>query len=405
MLEPIPIERARSVSAEPDLLVGRYSEIFLKGENRGAFEAVLEQNVRRALKDLDGFVVERHHARIIVQRVQPGADLDAALAKMKRVFGFSTVSRGIRCERDRDAMAQRGIVLIREAARMGAKSFKVFARRSDKRYPFTSPQLNDYIGQEIKDQVGLRVDLSRPDVTLTVEVGPEIAFVSTHRASGPGGLPVGVSGNVLLLLSGGIDSPLAGYMCQKRGCRVTALYFHSPPYTGEPAKQKVIELAQELGSAQGGIRLVVVRFTEIQELFRDKARPRQLVILYRRAMMRIASQIAELENGVALATGENLGQVASQTLENLRCIEETADRPILRPLLTYDKSEIMNMARKTGTYEISVRPHEDCCSLFVPKHPVTKGRPKDFAYAESKLPIEPLLEKAVAEREVIDIGD
>jgi thiamine biosynthesis protein ThiI len=394
-----------TTGVRPDLLVVRYSEIFLKGENRPVFEACLMQNLKRALREIDGIRVERHHARAVVRAVEPDADLNAALARVTCVFGVASASLALSAPREVDALGEKGTALVLRAKDRGAKSFRVKARRSDKRFPKTSPEINEMVGRTIKDATGLQVDLDDADVTLTLEIGPQVAFVSTHTAAGPGGLPVGVSGNVLLLLSGGIDSPIAGYMCQKRGCRVLALYFHSFPYTGEPAKQKVVELARGLGAAQGGTRLIVIPFTAIQEAYRDAANPRYMVILYRRAMMRIASRVAAIEGALALATGENLGQVASQTLENLSCIEDTADRPVLRPLLAYDKAEIVSIAKRVGTFEISIRPYDDCCSLFVPKHPATKGRIPDLVIDENKIPLDELVEKAVEEREIIDLED
>jgi thiamine biosynthesis protein ThiI len=399
-----PAEAPRT-EVRSDLLVVRYSEIFLKGENRPVFESCLGHNLKRALRELEGFRVERHHARCMVRAVEPEADLDAALALLTRVFGVASVSLAVSAPREVEELSRKGVALIQGAKERGARSFRVKSRRSDKRFPVTSPEINEIVGRAVQRATRLEVDLDHAEVTLTVEIGPEIAFVSTHSAPGPGGLPVGVSGDVLLLLSGGIDSPIAGYLCQKRGCRVLALYFHSFPYTGEPVKQKVVELARELGEAQGGIRLIVIPFTEIQEAYRDGANPRFLVILYRRAMMRIASRVAAAEGALALATGENLGQVASQTLENLRCIEDTTDRPVLRPLLSYDKAELVDLAKRVGTFEISVRPYEDCCSLFVPKHPATKGRIPDLAREEKKIPIEKMVERAVEGREIIDLED
>jgi thiamine biosynthesis protein ThiI len=208
-----------------------------------------------------------------------------------------------------------------------------------------------------------------------------------------------------LLLSGGIDSPVAGYLMQKRGSRLYAVYFHSFPYTGEGAKQKVIDLARALGRAQGGIRLNVVPFTAIQETMRQQVKPRFLVLLYRRSMMRIASRLAEMDGAIALATGENLGQVASQTLENLGCIEDAAGMPVLRPLVAYDKSEIIALAKRIETYETSIQPFEDCCSLFVPRHPVTKGRLADVLALEEPLPLADLEAQAIAAREILDLED
>ncbi|MGH7342722.1 MAG: tRNA uracil 4-sulfurtransferase ThiI, partial [Candidatus Rokuibacteriota bacterium] len=338
----------------PNLLVIRFSEIFLKGANRPTFLSLLEQNLKRALRGVPGFSVLRGHTRCFVRAVDPDADLSLALDRVRRVFGVASVSLAHEIERDLGAMVRVGTALAVRAAARGARTFSVNARRSDKRFHLSSPEINAVVGESARRATGLKVDLDDAEASIVVEIGPEITFVSDHSVPGPGGLPVGVSGNVLLLLSGGIDSPVAGYLCQKRGCRLTALYFHSAPYTGEPAKQKVMELARELGSRQGGIRLVVVSLTEIQERYRDAANPRLLVLLYRRAMMRLASRVAQEELSLAVATGENLGQVASQTLENLTCIEAVADKPVLRPLLAYDKAEIMSLARQVGTYDISI---------------------------------------------------
>jgi len=394
------------LSLKPDLLVVRFGEIFLKGDNRYQFVQCLEQNLRRALKGERHVAVEAHHARAVVRATGPEADLDRVLVRVLRVFGVTSVSFAVSVPHHVPAMAEAGARLVVEAGRHGARSFKVKTRRSDKRFATRSPEVNDVVGRAAREASGLKVDVHDPEVTLTVEIGPKLAFVSTHVARGPGGLPVGVSGKVTLLLSGGIDSPVAGYLSQKRGSRVNAIYFHSFPYTGEGAKQKVVDLARELGRAQGGIRLSVIPFTALQEAFREHANPRLLVLLYRRAMMRIACRVAAMEGALALATGENLGQVASQTLENLSTIEEVADRPVLRPVISYDKAEIVALAKRIGTYEISVQPFEDCCSLFVPRHPVTKGRVIDMVNAEANVPDWPsLLERAIAEREIIDLDD
>jgi len=394
------------LSSKPDLLVVRFGEIFLKGDNRYQFVQCLEQNLRRALKRERHVAVETHHARAVVRATGPEADLERVLQRVLRVFGVTSASLAISVPRRVPAMAEAGARLVVEAARLGARSFKVKTRRSDKRFPTRSPEVNDVVGRAAREVSGLRVDVHDPDVTLTVEIGPKLAFVSTHVARGPGGLPVGVSGNVTLLLSGGIDSPVAGYLAQKRGSRLNAVYFHSFPYTGEGAKQKVVDLARELGRVQGGIRLSVIPFTALQEAFRANANPRLLVLLYRRAMMRIACRVAEKEGALALATGENLGQVASQTLENLGTIEDAADRPVLRPVIAFDKAEIVALAKRIGTYDISVQPFEDCCSLFVPRHPVTKGRVIDMVNAEAHVSgWQDLVEAALAEREIIDLED
>ena len=401
-----PASEEAPLARKPNLLVVRFGEIFLKGDNRHQFVQCLEQNLRRALKRERHVAVETHHARAVVRATGPEADLDRVLGRVLRVFGVTSASLAVSVPRHVPDMAEAGAGLVVEAARRGARSFKVKARRSDKRFPTRSPEVNDIVGRAAREASGLKVDVHDPEVTLTVEIGPKLAFVATHVARGPGGLPVGVSGNVTLLLSGGIDSPVAGYLTQKRGSRVNAIYFHSFPYTGEGAKQKVVDLARELGRVQGGIRLSVIPFTALQETFREHANPRLLVLLYRRAMMRIACRVAEIEGALALATGENLGQVASQTLENLGTIEDVADRPVLRPVISFDKAEIVSLAKRIGTYDISVQPFEDCCSLFVPRHPVTKGRIVDMVNAEAHVPgWQELIERAVAEREILDLED
>ena len=389
---------------QPVLLV-RYGELFLKGENRYFFLAALEHNLKRALRRLPGLAVEQHHGRFVVRARDAGADLRPALECVARVFGVSSVSLGVSVARDLEEMKRAGAELVCAAAAAGARSFKVHARRSDKRFSPRSPEINDLVGRAAQAASGLRVDVHEPDATLAIEVAPQFVILSALGKRGPGGLPVGVSGNVTLLLSGGIDSPVAGYLAQKRGCRVNAVNFHSFPYTGEGARQKVVELARALGLAQGGIRLTILPFTAVQEALRDGVNPRLLVLLYRRAMMRMAGRVAAETGAGALVTGESLGQVASQTLENLACIEDAADRPVLRPVIAYDKAEIVALARQIGTFEISVRPYEDCCSLFVPRHPATKGRLGDVRAAEDAVPLVELLEQALAARETVDLED
>jgi thiamine biosynthesis protein ThiI len=402
---PGPAGAPEPASPRQPVLLVRFGELFLKGENRYLFLASLEHNLKRALRRFPGLAVEPHHGRFVVRAADPAADLRAALERAARVFGVTSVSLGASVARDLEAMKQAGAELASAAAAAGARSFKVHARRSDKRFTPASPEINDVVGRAAQSASGLRVDVHAPDVTLAIEVAPQFVILAAETRRGPGGLPVGVSGNVTLLLSGGIDSPVAGYLAQKRGCRVNAVYFHSFPYTGAGARQKVVDLAAALGQAQGGIRLTVLPFTAIQEALRDGANPRLLVLLYRRAMMRMACRVASEAGAGALVTGENLGQVASQTLENLACIEDAADRPVLRPVIAYDKSEIVALARQTGTFEISVRPYEDCCSLFVPRHPATKGRVGDVRAAEDAVPLADLMEQALAAREIVDLED
>jgi thiamine biosynthesis protein ThiI len=391
--------------APPDAIVVRYSEIFLKGENRRVFEDVLVRNVTHAVAGLPGVRVRRHHARLLIEGPPGHGVLEDALPRVLRVFGVSSASLAVTVPKDLDVIAARGAGALVTAARAaGAKTFKVRGRRSDKHFPFNTFDLNDVVGRAARVASGLQVDVHDPDVSVVVEIGPELSFVTAHHARGPGGLPVGVSGNVTLMLSGGIDSPVAGWLCQKRGCRLNAVYFHSFPYTGEGTRRKVIELARQLGETQGGIRLSIVPFTEFQEVARSHMNPRFLVIVYRRAMARIAERVAAAEDSGAIATGENLGQVASQTIANLSAIEQAITTPLFRPVLTYDKNEIIGLARRIGTYDTSVLPFDDCCSLFVPRHPATKVRAADAARLETQVPeYEALLERAFRNRELVDL--
>ncbi len=392
--------------AAPDAIVVRYSEIFLKGENRRVFEDVLVRNVTSAVAGVPGVRVRRHHARLLIQGPPGEGALEDALPRVLRVFGVSSASLAVTVPKDLDVIAARGAGALLTVARAeGAKTFKIRARRSDKHFPFNTFDLNDVVGRAAKVASGLAVDVHDPDVSVVVEIGPDLSFVTAHHARGPGGLPVGVSGNVTLMLSGGIDSPVAGWLCQKRGCRLNAVYFHSFPYTGEGTKQKVTELARQLGETQDGIRLTIVPFTDFQEAARSNMNPRFLVITYRRAMARLAERVAAAEDSGAIATGENLGQVASQTITNLGSIESAIETPMFRPVLTYDKNEIITLARRIGTYETSVLPFDDCCSLFVPRHPATKVRAIDAARVETQIPdYTGLLERAFQAREIIDLG-
>jgi thiamine biosynthesis protein ThiI len=394
-----------------DAIVVRYSEIFLKGENRRLFEDVLARNLQRTLlaTGAAGLRVRRHHARLVVEAGEDATGgeqrLEDALKAVLSVFGVSSASLVVQVPKDLERIAALGAGVLIKAAKGGtAKTFKVAGRRSDKHFPHGTFELNDVVGQAARVASGLAVDVKHPDLSLVVEIGPELSFVSAHSARGPSGLPVGVSGNVTLLLSGGIDSPVAGWLCQKRGCRLNAVYFHAFPYTGDGTKQKVLELARQLGRAQGGIRVTVIPFAAFQEACRANANPRFLVVLYRRAMARLAERVARAEDSAAVATGENLGQVASQTIANLSAIEQAIELPVLRPLLTYDKNEIIQAAKKIGSFETSILPFDDCCALFAPRHPATRVAASDAAELERRVKdYDALLDQAFAAREIVDL--
>ena len=384
-----------------NLIVLRVGELFLKGANRYQFEDLLEANVRRALAGVE-VQLERGQGRLFVECLPD--EIDRCLKRLTLVFGISSLSPAQSVPPNLDAIAAAALELTAEQlGRRSVGSFRISARRSDKRFPVPSPEIGREVGARIVLATGLAVDLHSPELTVGVEVGPRRSFVFIERVAGAGGLPVGSSGRVALLLSGGIDSPVAGHLMQKRGCSLRAVYFHSPPYTGARTRAKVEQLAARLAPAQGELTLEVVPFTPIQLAVRDGAPGEMTVVLYRRAMIRIAVELARRSGCLALATGENLGQVASQTLENLACIEEAAELPVLRPLLCYDKAETIALAQRLGTYELSIEPYEDCCSLFVPKHPLTRARPSAIARVEARLELAPLLERAAAEAEAVTL--
>jgi tRNA uracil 4-sulfurtransferase len=385
-----------------NLIVLRVGELFLKGGNRYQFEELLESNVRRALAGLAEATFERGQGRLFVECAPE--QVDRCLRQLAGVFGVSSLSPALSVPADLAAIGEAAVQLVRDRLALGQlSSFRISARRSDKRFPVPSPEIGREVGARVVEATGLRVDLQQPELAVGVEVGPERTFVFVERVDGAGGLPVGCSGKVALLLSGGIDSPVAGHLMQKRGCVLQAVYFHSPPYTGARTRAKVEELAGKLAPAQGELVLHVVPFTPVQVAVRDGAPGELSVVLYRRAMMRIASALARRAGCLALATGENLGQVASQTLQNLSCIEQAAELPVLRPLLCYDKSETIDLARRIGTYELSIEPYEDCCSLFVPRHPATRAKAEAVAQIEGRLELAPLLQAAVDGAEAVTI--
>jgi thiamine biosynthesis protein ThiI len=391
------------------VLLCRFGELFLKSGNRRRFERVLAVNIRAAVSDLQGARVEETHGRILV-RVSPADAADAA-NRLARVFGLVSfsIARKVVAEPDLEAMSAAAVEATRGALAERPPSaapttFKVESRRSDKRFAVPSLEMSRRIGARIQGELGLPVDVHTPSLTIGVEVGDKGAFVYAGTRDSPGGLPVGVSGRALLLLSGGIDSPVAGWLAAKRGLALDGVYFHSPPYVGEKSRDKVLELGRKLARWQALRSVTVVPFTETQKRLRDAGPGELAVVLYRRMMMRIADALADRLEASALVTGENLGQVASQTVENLTTIEDAARHLVLRPLLTYDKVETTALARRIGTYETSILPFDDCCSLFVPAHPATRARVEDAAKAEAKLDLAAEVAAAVAASERVPIA-
>ncbi len=379
-------------------VIVHYQEIALKGRNRPWFVERLVVNLRQALADLDLVRVRALMGRIEVV-LGPNADWGEARARLGRVFGVANFSRARRTGRDLDELAA---AILADLAGRTPRSFRVTARRADKTYALTSPEIERRLGGLIHAASGWSVDLGNPELNVRIEILPREAFYALDRNPGPGGLPSGASGQVLCLLSGGIDSPVAAYRLMKRGCRVRFLHFHSYPILSHASRDKVREIARLLTQYQLGSRLYMVAFGDIQRQVVVSVPPPLRVVLYRRLMMRIAERLARAAGAGALVTGEALGQVASQTLENLAIIDSVVSSlPILRPLVGSDKNEISDEATALGTYPISIIPDQDCCQLFTPRHPVTKARRGEVEAAERALPIEALVARALdaAERE------
>ncbi len=388
-----------------EVVLVRYGEIFLKGDNRSFFERRLRESIKRAVAPLGG-TLERVHGRVLIRPGEAGAL--PIVAAVERVFGVTSVSRARIVERELPAIFEAAVAEAEmELKRIGGRpTFKVESRRADKRFMPASPEISRLAGAAIVEKLNLPVDVHKPVMTVQVEVGYEQAFVLCGSRPGPGGLPVGVSGHVDLLLSGGIDSPVAGWLMLKRGCQLGATYFHSFPYTGEKTKDKVVALAKKLAAWQQlPVELAVVGFTDTQKQLRDASGDGRLaVVLYRRMMMRVAEKIAYERGAKALVTGEALAQVASQTLENMSVINSAVKMAVLRPCLAHDKQETVSLARKIGTFETSILPYDDCCSLFVPDHPATHAKMRDVEFLESRLNLDALIQNCLSSTEKLTIN-
>jgi tRNA uracil 4-sulfurtransferase len=387
------------------VILCRYGELFLKSGNRRRFERVLCDNIRAAVGGFAGAEVISTHGRTLV-RVRPD-DVEDAAGRLERIFGLVSfsVARRVAADAELEAIGAAAVEAAEKAiARDRPVSFKVESRRGDKRFPITSLEISRRVGGRVHMATGLRVDVHTPALTIGIEVATGHAFVYAGTRAAPGVLPVGASGRALLLLSGGIDSPVAGWLAAKRGLALDGVYFHSPPYVGEKSRDKVLTLGRKLARWQALRSVTIVPFTEVQKRLRDAGPGELAVVLYRRMMMRIADAVADQLGATALVTGENLGQVASQTIDNLGTIEDAARRLVLRPLLTYDKVETTALAQRIGTYETSILPFDDCCSLFVSPHPATRARVEDAAKAEAKLDLAAEVAAAVAASERVSIA-
>lgn len=382
----------------------KYAEIALKGKNRYVFEDKLVSNITHRLKDVDGqFVVRKENGRVYVE-AKSDFDFDEVVEALSRVFGIVGICPVIMIEDTGfDDLAQTVIDHINEAYENKNFTFKVDARRARKNYPMTSMEINAAIGERVLEAFPeTSVDVRNPEVLIRIEIRPMISIYST-QIPGPGGMPVGTAGKAMLLLSGGIDSPVAGYMISKRGVSLEATYFHAPPYTSERAKQKVVDLANQVAKYSGTIKLNVVNFTDIQLYIYEKCPHEELTIIMRRYMMMIAEHFAKESGCLGLVTGESIGQVASQTMQSLNITNEVCELPVYRPLIAFDKNDIVAISEKIDTYETSILPYEDCCTIFVAKHPVTKPILSAIKKSELNLTekIDELVQTAIDTTEVI----
>lgn len=383
-------------------VVVHYGEIALKGDNRGYFEKRLVRNIKRAFKSAPLERVERLRGRMVLH-LGPGIDRADAIRRLQHVFGIANFSFGISVAKELEAIKAAAWSLLEGRA---FESFKIETHRAQKEFPLTSVDINREVGAYVQERCGKRVDLTRPEAICYVEIAGAYALLYTEKLPGLRGLPVGVSERAVSLLSSGIDSPVASYRMLKRGVNLIYVHFHSQPFTNRASQENAEELVKVLSAYQFRSKVYFVPFIDIQKEIMAKAPPELRVLLYRRYMVRLAERIAGREKAVALVSGESVAQVASQTLSNIRVVQEATTLPILRPLAGYDKEEIIRMAMEIGTFEISTEPYEDCCSLFVPPNPETRAHPRALQHVESFLEMEGLMVEALESAEVKTIhGD
>lgn len=378
-----------------EVILIKNGELALKGLNRSTFEDILVKNIRRRLKSAGDFDYIKSQSTIIIEPKDENCDFEAALEAVSRIFGIAGFSRAAAVEKDFDKVIEISGAYL-EGALKNAKTFKVEAKRSDKKFPLTSPEISREMGGHLLSVYPhLKVDVHNPEVTVMVEVRDKYIFLHGTQIKGAGGMPVGTGGKAGILISGGIDSPVAAWMMAKRGIELTAIHFASPPYTSKRAEMKVVTLLEKVAKYSGRMTMFTVPFTEIQEQIKDNCPEELFTLIMRRAMMKAAEKIARKENCQALITGESVGQVASQTIYALACTDNAANMPVFRPLIGMDKDEIIEISRKIDTFETSILPYEDCCTVFTPKHPKTRPNLGDIEKAEQLIPLEELVEKAV----------
>ena len=386
-----------------EIILLKSGEIALKGLNRSTFEDIMAKNARRRLQPLGEFKIWHAQSTTYVQPLTEGVDMDEAVRRLQTVFGIVAVTKSCVVEKDFSVICPAAAEYFAEQL-TAARTFKVEAKRSDKAFPMKSPEISRELGGYLLSRFHhLKVKVEQPEITITVEIREQGAYIHANQLPGAGGIPVGTGGRAMLLLSGGIDSPVAGYMMAKRGLEIAAVHFASPPYTSDRARQKVLDLAKLLTPWCGRLAVFIIPFTEIQEEIRRKCPEDHFTLIMRRFMMRLANMLALELRCRALVTGENLGQVASQTMQALAVSEDVTTMPVLRPLIGMDKEEIVKIARHIGTFDTSILPYEDCCTVFTPRHPKTKPSVEETREYESALDVEGLCQRAMAGREMIRI--
>ena len=377
-----------------EILLLKLGEVVLKGLNRRSFEDKLVSNVRRRMKPCGSFQIYIRQSTIYVEPQTEDCDMEAAFKAARQVFGIVTVARAVPCAKEMDAIAETAkTYLADEFAK--ARTFKVESRRADKQFPMNSIQISQYVGGELGQFFNVKADMHHPDLTVYVEIREKYAYIHTPSVPGAGGLPIGMGGRAVSLLSGGLDSPVSSYMIARRGVELEMVHFVSPPYTSQQALDKVLELARLLTVYCGRMIVHIIPFTEIQEEIRRACPEEYFTLIMRRFMMRIAEDIAAHNECKAIVTGENLGQVASQTMEAMACTQAVTNLPVLQPLIGMDKRDIVKIAREIGTFDTSILPYEDCCTVFTPRHPKTRPTVAEVAEAESALDIDALVREAV----------
>lgn len=386
-----------------EVILVKLGEIVLKGLNRKNFEDTMLRTLRRRLARLGSFQVRSAQSTIVVEPMDDSCDMDEAADCVAHVFGVAAFSRACVAKKELENIKQQAAAYLKDTLE-DARTFKVESKRSDKKFPYKSPEISMEVGGYLLEQFPhLTVDVHNPDVVVTVEIRDFAAYIRAGLLRGAGGIPVGTGGKACVLISGGIDSPVAAYMMAKRGLELMAVHFASPPYTSQRAEEKVAELLQRVARYSGRLKMYTVPFTEIQEQIREHCKEDYFTIIMRRFMMEIAQRLAADKGAQALITGESLGQVASQTIGAIACTDAVCKMPVFRPLLGMDKEEIIEISRKIDTFEVSIQPYEDCCTVFTPKHPRTRPVLEKVLEEESKLDALPMIERAVQNVKVRDI--